>query len=181
MGIFKPCPVCGRSSDAQINAFCSQECGAVQFETERMGEEILAYNSEDKRIFFYDFAFGDLCDLWTTYLLRRVHTKDLTKARAVDRALERLEKAILTKLNKLVEMPKCETRKLVGKLLQQLLAANAGIWNWKNIYCSDVYCDGDMFTSDEWAHYLDLYKRRDGCRQQLDKLVEQHTMTEKTY
>lgn len=178
---FKPCAVCGRHTDANISKFCSQECGKANGQLLDFSKDVLNYSTEDKRIFFYDFSFGDLCDLWTTYLIKQTKAKDLTKFRSVDRALERLEKAILTKLNRLVDLPNCPTRKLIVNLMQDLLNANAKIWTWKDKYFSDKYTDGDMFSSDEWLEFLDLYKRRDDARKRLDQLVDGLTMLTKTY
>lgn len=176
MNAFKPCGVCGAKSDARLSPFCSRDCALVADEVRSFGDNINQYRSEDTRIFFYDFAFGDLCDLWSTYLLRRVRTRDLAKVRKVDRALERLEKAILTKLNRHVPSFQCETRKVIAAILPRLVGANAQIWDWK-----DRNWGLGSVNPESWTEYKSAYQERDSCRQQLDELVEGHTMTTKSY
>lgn len=177
MSDFKPCSICGARSDARLSSCCSRECSLAADEVRSFAGTINLYRSEDTRIFFYDFAFGDLCDLWSTYLLRRVRTRDLSKARIVDRALERLEKAILTKVNRLVHASQCETRKLIGAILPRLVNANARIWNWRDANM----VAGAVPDAKTWYAYGEMYQERDSCRQQLDELVEGQTMTTKTY
>lgn len=176
MSNFKPCTVCGAKSDARLSTFCSQACSMISDEVKAFSGQINLFRSEDSRIFFYDFAFGDLCDLWSTYLLRRIRTRDLGKARQVDRALEKLEKAILTKLNRFIPAHQCETRKLIGAILPRLVGANARIWDWK-----DAHMGGQCPKPDEWSAFREMYAERDACRQQLDALIDGHTMTTKTY
>lgn len=176
MSRFKPCAACGAPADHNLNPCCSRECGLVVDEVRQFGGRLEAHQSDDPRVFFYDFAFGDLCDLWSTYLIRRAHTRDLAKARKVDHALERLEKAILTKLNRRVPAALCETRKLIVAILPQLVTANAHIWAWRDQVFA-VSCP----TPEQWESYKAMYRVRDAARQQLDELVEGHTMTAKTY
>jgi hypothetical protein len=176
MSHIKECLGCGQTADHNVSKYCSRQCELASDEVNNFGKTIMEFRSDDTRIFFYDFAFGDLCDLWTTYLLRRVRAKDLAKARQVDRALERLEKAILTKLNRYVPVPNCQTRREIDALLHTLLYANARIWDWK-----DAHWNENCVEVDDWLDYQGFYRLRDNARQQLDKMVEHSTMTEKTY
>lgn len=177
MSNIRECLGCGNNADHAVSPFCSRPCEMAVDEAKQFSKEILAYESDDRRVFFYDFAFGDLCDLWSTYLLRRVRAKDLSKARTVDRALERLQKAILTKLNRNIITPNCETRKTIIKTIHDLLFFNARIWEWKE----KNWLSDKGIGVEEWWDIREIYKARDHCRQQLDRLVDQSTMTEKTY
>jgi hypothetical protein len=177
MSDIKNCLGCGNNTDFDVSEFCSRPCELAAAEVKNFGATLFNYTSDDQRIFFYDFAFGDLCDLWSTYLLRRVRAKDLSKMRAVDRALERLEKAILTKLNRFVPSPKCQTRKDIEECLHLLLFANARIWEWRE----KNWNSDEGIGKEEWWDIREVYNLRESQRQQLDAMVDHVTMTEKTY
>lgn len=181
MSSINPCVVCGNNADHKISDFCSNHCQLAFEATVGFCKEIANYQSDDQRIFFYDFAFGDLCDLWSTYLIRRVRSKDLNKSRQVDRALERLEKAILTKLNRYVVTPGSATRRDILELVSNLVSSNAHIWEWKEKHWNEPEFEKTGVPGEDWIRLKKAYAKRDSCRQQLDRLVERGTMTEKSY
>ena len=181
-----PCSVCSSPCDGKVSRFCSTLC--------RVGSDTVASfcdgiakqkQTEPRHIFFYDFAFGDLCDLYTTYLIRRLHTQDITKQRVVDRALERVERTITTKLNKC--WPVGPVRQSIGKALEALYGANARIWKWKDEHWKKDLGGLDLsppevpFNGTQWNEFVDAYALRDSKRRELDRLIEGQTMTDKTY
>ncbi len=177
----KPCKSCGSTCDGQFSAFCSTKCKTGQQAVEQLGTQLINLKPAPvKHIYFYDFAFGDLCDLFTTYLIKHLNASDLTKQRVVLRALERVERAITTKLDKWNPAP--AIRKTIKDEIEALYHANMLIWRWKD----EHFTHGPEYrlqtpTDEMWADYVDAYALRDAARRQLDRLVEGFTMTDKTY
>ncbi len=170
-----PCYVCAGPCDTKFSDCCSEACKSSHLAAEAFGDAIREQKpSTDNRIYFYDFAFGDLCDLLSTYLIRRIRTKDILKQRVVDRALEKLERAVMTKLNRY--SPVGPIRATIAKTLVRLVMLNSRIWIWR-----DEFYPGDEVPADAWKKYKSLYRARDAARQELDILVEGHTMTTKGY
>ncbi len=175
----EPCTICSKPCDARVSEYCSQSCFEGLNAIDGLGEALINAKPDPiKHIYFYDFAFGDLCDLFTTYLIRRTHTSNLQKQRVVDRALERVERAVTTKLNKW--SPVTPIRKQIAAALQELYRANARIWAWNDAHMtSGKIAEG--IPTDAWVEYVSAKRLRDEKRRELDRLVEGTTMTEKTY
>ncbi len=175
----KPCALCTSACDASASEFCSSACKMSDQIARAYSEAIEKQKpSPDNRIYFYDFAFGDLCDLFSTYLIRRIRTKDILKQRIVDRALEKLERAVMTKLNRY--SPVGPIRSTIARTLRRLISINTRIWLWRDEWYVDD-SDKDGIPAEAWKAYTSLYRARDAARQELDILVEGHTMTEKGY
>lgn len=181
-----PCSVCGSPCDGKVSRFCSNTCRTGDDTVVAFCDVIAAQKqTEPRHIFFYDFSFGDLCDLYTTYLIRRLHTQEITKQRVVDRALERVERTITTKLNKL--WPVGPVRQSIGKALVTLYGANARIWRWKDQHWNKAFGPemgmppSVQFNGTQWNVFVDAYALRDSKRRELDRLIEGQTMTDKTY
>lgn len=175
----KPCKACEATCDHQFSAFCSNRCQSGWDAVTRLGDALVNLKPAPvKHVYFYDFAFGDLCDLFTTYLIRRVHTTDLHKQRVVDRALERVERAITTKLDKW--SPVAPIRRKIASVLHGLYNANARIWYWKEDNFHTLKPGGSIDAS-VFNAFLEAYEIRDSARRELDRLLEGATMTEKTY
>ncbi len=172
------CPVCGTRFDAELSTYCSSSCDEGQEAVSTLGNILLEVKPDPiKHIYFYDFAFGDLCDLFTTYLIRRTKTSNLQQQRIVDRALERVERAVITKLTKWSPVRPIRTH--IGSALKELYSANARIWHWKDGHARQGITEG--ISAKAWVEYMSAYHLRDQKRRELDRLVEGTTMTDKTY
>jgi len=171
----RQCNVCNMACDGAVSEFCSETCRMSAMAADSFGDAIKKQKpTSDNRIYFYDFAFGDLCDLFSTYLIRRIRTKDIVKQRIVDRALEKLERAVLTKLNRYSPIPPIRVN--ISNSLKRLVSLNTRIWLWR-----DEFYSAESVPAEAWKSYKALYRARDAARQELDMLVEGHTMTEKGY
>lgn len=181
--LIKPCSACGSSCDHQHSEYCSVKCKTGAQAVATLGDQLIDLKpAAVKHIYFYDFAFGDLCDLFTTYLIKHLHAADLQKQRVVLRALERVERSITTKLDKY--SPPAGVRKAIKTLLAELYKENMRIWRWKDTYFAR-HPGEDMEiltpTDEAWQEFVSANEARNAARRQLDRLVEGTTMTDRTY
>lgn len=165
------CVLCGHKCDLAINSVCSKECACAKDIINNFSDQLVNHPcSDDKRIYFFDFTFGDLADLYTVSILRRLHKTDLEAQRACDRQMDKLERSLVSKLNRYCPVP--EVRKVIGKALFSLLAANAVLWEW----CEKWMVPSKGITDKDMDAMRNAKAQRDAARTQLDLMIDGYSL-----
>lgn len=169
------CRVCGQDilEGGELKDICSTRCRTALKDIQDVEICIRDIeNTQDKRIFFYDVGFGDICDRYCILLLRLRHQKSLADKNESDRELRKLWDCIKTKINRSVYHP--DTKRAVGELMVKLFVVNSNLWRLR---------DSFKTTNDKMAafQYFFTLEVRDEFRQQLDLLVEGKSKTIRVY
>jgi len=153
--------------EGEVKQYCSKKChDAFKYIEDVKGCIEETENTSDKRIFFYDIGFGEVCDKYCIMMLRGHHQTKLAERTESDRELRKLWDCIKTKLNRSVYHP--STKKAIGELMDKLFRVNATMWRLRNII------NGEALTERVSAAYVyhNLSILRDDFRAQLDSLVD---------
>ena len=162
------CIVCGQAITSPT-AYCSDRCEAGEQNVQILNQTVKTWKiSEDRRIFFYDQSFGDIADRYIICLLRKLHTVGFREQRELDFVLQKLEKSLLTKINKYNF--DTMTRTDINKLMTDLWRANARLWRLRDRCHDSRIPEPDRV----WAafDYIQAGEPRDAARLQLNLIVD---------
>lgn len=109
--------------------FCTRQCGDAKKYIE--GLTVLVAGtmpSEDPRIFFFPMTFGELCDKYAVFCLRRSFTKSISSQQKLDYRIFKLKRSIETHLAQV----SLQLRASISKSADLLFRLNAQIWRLRD-------------------------------------------------